>query len=127
MTVGDRFEPIEPAEMFRREQKVKSEFWEKFRRFAGRVPFASDLLAAYYCALDPDTPVRVRGMLLGAVVYFILPTDLIPDMIVGLGFTDDAAVLASVFGLVASHIKPRHRHAAERALSSDLEPSRTSG
>lgn len=127
MAVGDRFERIEPAEIFRREQKVKSEFWEKFRRFLGRVPFASDLLAAYYCALDPDTPVRVRGMLLGALVYFILPTDVIPDMIVGLGFTDDAAVLASVFGLVASHIKPSHRHAAERALSSDLGASRAGG
>jgi uncharacterized membrane protein YkvA (DUF1232 family) len=40
-------------------------------------------------------------MLLAALAYFILPFDFIPDMIPGLGFTDDAAVLTAVFALVS--------------------------
>src|SRR5512135_1975909 len=103
-----------------REERVRRDFWAKLRRFAGQVPFVEDLVAAYYCALDPTTPMRVRGMLLAALAYFILPFDLIPDMIPGLGFTDDAAVLAAVVGLVSAHITPVHRAAAARALDKEL-------
>ena len=71
------------------ERKVRTDFWSKLRRFAGQVPFVEDLVAGYYCALDPATPMRVRGMLLAAIAYFILPFDFIPDFIAGLGFADD--------------------------------------
>jgi uncharacterized membrane protein YkvA (DUF1232 family) len=102
------------------ERKVRYDFWAKLKRFAGRVPFVEDLVAAYYCALDPATPMRVRGMLLAAIAYFILPADIIPDMIAGLGFADDAALLTAVLGLVAAHITPTHRAAAARALDKEL-------
>ena len=107
-----------------RERKVRRDFWAKLKRFAGMVPFVDDLVAAYYCALDPATPVRVRGMLLAAIAYFILPADLIPDMIAGLGFADDAALLTAVIGLVASHITPTHRAAAACALDKELPDTR---
>ena len=77
-------------------------------------------MAAYYCALDTRTPLRVRGMLLGALVYFILPIDAIPDLIAGFGFTDDAAVLVAALTLVSGHIQPRHRAAAATALGKAL-------
>jgi uncharacterized membrane protein YkvA (DUF1232 family) len=104
----------------KRERQIRRDFWAKLKRFAGRVPFVDDLVAAYYCALDPATPMRVRGMLLAALAYFILPFDLIPDMIAGLGFADDAALLTAVVGLVAAHITPTHRAAAARALEKEL-------
>jgi uncharacterized membrane protein YkvA (DUF1232 family) len=63
---------------------------------------------------------RVRGMLLAAIAYFILPADIIPDMIAGLGFADDAALLTAVLSLVAAHITPTHRTAAARALDKEL-------
>jgi uncharacterized membrane protein YkvA (DUF1232 family) len=107
-----------------RERRVRRDFWAKLKRFAGMVPFVEDLVAAYYCALDPATPMRVRGMLLAALAYFILPADLIPDMIAGLGFADDAALLTAVVGLVASHITPTHRAAAARALDQELPATR---
>src|SRR5512142_49434 len=105
-----------------RERKVRRDFWAKVRRFGAQVPFVEDLVAAYYCALDPTTPMRVRGMLLAALAYFILPFDLIPDMIAGLGFADDAALLTAVMGLVTAHITPAHRAAAARALDKELPP-----
>jgi uncharacterized membrane protein YkvA (DUF1232 family) len=103
-----------------RERKVRLEFWAKLKRFAARIPFAEDLVAAYYCALDPATPIRVRGMLLAALAYFILPTDFIPDILGGLGFADDMALITAVIGLVSSHITPTHRAAAARALDTEL-------
>ena len=103
-----------------RERKVRRDFWAKLKRFAARVPFVDDLVAAYYCALDPATPIRVRGMLLAALAYFILPTDFIPDILGGLGFADDMALLTAVIGLVSSHITPTHRAAAARALDKEL-------
>ena len=67
------------------------------------------MLAAYYCAFDQATPWQVKVTLVGALAYFVLPFDAIPDMLPVLGFTDDAAVLATTIKLVASHIPPEHR------------------
>jgi uncharacterized membrane protein YkvA (DUF1232 family) len=96
--------------------RVREEFWPKIRAVAAKIPFAEDALAAYYCAMDRQTPLRVRGMLLAALAYFVLPLDFVPDVMPVLGFTDDAAVLVATFQLIAAHIKPEHRDAAKAAL-----------
>jgi uncharacterized membrane protein YkvA (DUF1232 family) len=98
-------------------ERVRRAFWPKFKRFAANLPFAEDLLAAYFCAFDRNTPRRVQAVLIGALAYFILPFDFVPDMLPVLGFTDDAAVLATAIRMVAAHITPAHREAARRALA----------
>lgn len=105
-----------PAVMAANENRVRRGLWKKLVRVAGVIPFAEDAAAAYYCAVDPDTPLRVRGALLAALVYFIVPIDMIPDFFVGLGYTDDASVLALALALVSGHMKPEHRDAARQAL-----------
>ena len=108
---------FEPADRLAQDREsVRRRFWIKFRQVAARLPFAEDLLAAYYCAFDKRTPRHVQVALLGALAYFILPFDFIPDMLPVLGYTDDAAVLATAIRLVASHITPDHREAARAAL-----------
>jgi len=96
---------------------LRRSFWRKMRRVAASIPFAEDLLAAYYCAFDRTTPPQVKGALVGAIAYFVLPIDAIPDVLPVLGFTDDAAVLATAIKLVAGHILPVHRDAARNALA----------
>jgi len=91
-------------------------FWRKFGTVAARIPFAEDLLAAYYCAFDRATPLQVKGTLVGAIAYFVLPFDMAPDFLPVLGFTDDAAVLMTALKVVASHMKPEHRAAARARL-----------
>lgn len=98
------------------EQVVRRGFWAKLRRVGARLPFAEDLLAAYYCAFDRDTPAQVKAALLAALAYFVLPFDVMPDLMPLLGFTDDAAVLATALRLVATHLRPEHRAAARAAL-----------
>ena len=103
-----------------RERKVRRDFWAKLKTVGRHIPFVEDLIAAYYCALDPETPTRVRAMLLAALAYFILPFDFIPDMLPVIGFADDAALLAATIALVSSNITPAHRAAAARALDKEL-------
>lgn len=105
------------------ERKVRRDFWTALKRFAGKLPMVEDLVAAYYCALDPATPIRVRGMLLATLAYFIMPMDIIPDFFLGLGYADDAALITAVLGMVAAHITPTHRTAAARALDRELPRS----
>jgi uncharacterized membrane protein YkvA (DUF1232 family) len=108
---------FEPADRLARDrQGVRRRFWVKFKQVVAQLPFAEDLLAAYYCAFDKHTPRHVQAGLLGAIAYFILPFDFIPDMLPALGFTDDAAILATAIRLVASHITAEHRDAARAML-----------
>jgi uncharacterized membrane protein YkvA (DUF1232 family) len=90
--------------------------WRKLARVAARIGFADSLVAAWYCAADRATPAHVRGVLLAALAYFLLPTDLVPDIVAGIGFTDDAAVIAAVLGTFARHVTPEHRAQASRRL-----------
>jgi uncharacterized membrane protein YkvA (DUF1232 family) len=116
----------EPADRLAKDREsVRQRFWSKLKRVAARLPFAEDLLAAYYCAFDRETPRHVQVALLGAVAYFILPFDFVPDMLPVLGFTDDAAVLATAIRMVASHITDDHRRAARAALQRGLKPDET--
>ena len=75
-----------------------------------------EVVAAYFCAMDPKTPMKVRGILLGALAYFVFPLDTVPDLLALIGFSDDVAVLTAAFAMVRSHITPAHREAAKRAL-----------
>jgi len=102
-------------------ESVRRRFWTKFKRVMAHLPFAEELLAAYYCAFDKETPRHVQLSLLGAIAYFILPFDFVPDMLPVLGFTDDAAVLATALRMVASHITPDHRAAARATLQRGLD------
>ena len=95
---------------------VEERFWDKVRKTLGRVPFVEDALAAYYCATDGKTPLYVKAVLMGALAYFIVPSDVIPDFIVGLGYTDDASVLVAAIAAVRGSLKPEHFAAARAFL-----------
>lgn len=115
-TSGHALVPYDPAQFQRDETTVSKGFWAKLRLTLGKAPFLEDATAAYYCARDPDTPLPVKATLMAALAYFVLPTDMIPDFIAGLGFTDDATVLFATLGLVSNHVRGRHRLRAKKAL-----------
>ena len=106
-----------PGKFERDRAKVEAGFWSKARRVLGRVPFIEDAVAASYCARDPATPTQVRAILFGALAYFILPTDVVPDILTAFGFVDDAAVMAAAYRKVSEHVTEAHRRKARRALA----------
>lgn len=122
---GEGFDPTAPLEPSRaltpvavrvNTEVVKRGFWPKLRRLATRVPFANDAAALWFCARDPLTPTKTKALLMAALAYFVLPTDMLPDWFAGLGFTDDAAVIAAALGLAGRAIRPTHREAAAALL-----------
>lgn len=89
---------------------------DRLKRLGRRVPFAEDLLAALYCALDPATDKKVKLVLFGAAAYFVMPMDAIPDIFPVIGFTDDAAVIAAALAAVRAGITDTHRDKARDTL-----------
>ena len=98
------------------EARVRQGFWEKARSTLGKVPFTEDAVAAFHCATDSATPLPIRATLFGALAYFILPIDALPDILLGLGYTDDAAVMIAAFTAAKTHITEAHRDRARAWL-----------
>jgi len=122
---GEILLPGDEETQSRREKAVRKKFWPTFKRAVRQIPFSRDVVAAFYCALDPQTPTRVRGILLAALAYFILPFDLVPDVFAVIGFSDDVAVLSAAFAMVSGHMKPKHYEAADQALADRPEDMKT--
>ena len=117
--VMEILEPGDGDKTAGQEERVRKDFWKTARRAARQVPFMEDAVAAYYCAMDTRTPTRVRATLLAALAYFVLPFDIVPDMLALIGFSDDMAVIAAALAMVRGSITPAHRDAARKALSED--------
>jgi uncharacterized membrane protein YkvA (DUF1232 family) len=100
-----------------KQAKLSRTFWPKLKRNLARLPFAEDLIAAYFCALDPATPARAKVILLGALAYFVMPVDLVPDFVLALGFADDAVVLMAAVNAIGANLKPHHRERARAVLA----------
>lgn len=109
-------EPEDPEE---NEARVETGFWRKLRRYAQRIPFAEEAVAAWYCTRDPETPPHIKAMAVAALAYFVFPTDALPDILPGLGFTDDAAMFWAVWRMIGAYVTPEHRRKAAEALDAE--------
>lgn len=89
-------------------QKHYSEekFWSKLKKFAKKagssVVYA--VLLLYYTLQEPGVPMKAKAIIMGALGYFIFPLDLIPDVVVGVGYTDDLGALVVALVQVAMYI-----------------------
>jgi uncharacterized membrane protein YkvA (DUF1232 family) len=106
-----------PARVDETARPVRRGFWSKVRANLGRVPFANDAVASWFAATDPATPKRAKAILLGALAYFVMPIDALPDVVALLGFTDDAAVIALAIRTVRVHLRPEHYDRARAILA----------
>jgi uncharacterized membrane protein YkvA (DUF1232 family) len=119
-------EPFSQAEIAairratRDEERLAAGFWRVLRKAARHIPFAEDALAAFYCAFDPATSPRVKAILVGAIAYFVVPFDILPDVLPLIGFGDDAAVLAAALAAVQGAVTKAHRDKARQTLAEGL-------
>jgi uncharacterized membrane protein YkvA (DUF1232 family) len=97
-------------------KKIISEFPGKLSESSGKITFATQATAMYYALRDPKTPLKVKALIGAALAYFIMPFDVIPDWIVGIGFTDDLAVVLMVLRKLAGSITEEHYELARRRL-----------
>ncbi len=94
------------------ESYIEERFFDKLRKNASRVPFVEEAVTLYFCATDPDTPTWAKAASVAALVYFIVPLDLLPDPI----FIDDAAVIAVAIKQLSTVVTDEHRAQARRWL-----------
>lgn len=114
-------EILGPEDAAEKEAQIRARFWPTVRRALRVIPFIDEVVAAYYAMLDPTTPARARLTLVGALAYFVMPFDVIPDLLLGLGFVDDVSILLAALAAVRGSIKEEHREAARRALADPPE------
>jgi len=105
-----------PAVIARNERIVRTRFWTKLLKEAGKIPFAEEMAAAYFCVIDPKTPASVKALLLAALAYFVLPFEFLPAFFLALGLTGEAAVAVGIIRMMSGHIKPQHYQRARAAL-----------
>jgi uncharacterized membrane protein YkvA (DUF1232 family) len=110
-------EILGPEDAEEKASHVRARFWPTVKRALRTIPFITEVVAAYYAMLDPTTPTRARMVLIGALLYFVTPLDFVPDLVLGLGFLDDASVLMAALAAVRGSNKDEHRAAARRALA----------
>lgn len=88
-------------------------FWRKARKLAGRLPFMKQAAAMYIAMLDAKTPLWAKTLIASGIAYLFSPLDAIPDVLIAVGWSDDAAVIAGTLALVDSTITDAHRAEAE--------------
>ena len=101
------------------EAGVFADFWHRIKNLGRKVPFAEDIVAAAYCATDTATPARVKLMIVGAIAYFVMPIDVVPDFLPLIGLTDDAAILGATIAAVRGHMTEEHRERARVFLETE--------
>jgi uncharacterized membrane protein YkvA (DUF1232 family) len=97
---------------------TESDFWEKIQKVARKagIKISYAALLLYYVLRSPATPSSDRMKIIGALGYFILPVDLIPDYLPVLGFSDDLAALTWALYSVAKNITPEVKVQAQEQL-----------
>ena len=100
-----------------KEHYNESAFWEKAKKLGKKV--LKPALLLYYVMMSPDTPLKIKAAIAGALGYLILPIDLIPDFIPVAGYTDDLAALIAVVKTCDAYITPEIRKKAEDKLNSN--------
>ena len=113
--------PIRPEDFVgsdtsKNEQVVRSGFASKAKRFLRNLPMAEDAGALYFSMLDPRTPAWVKGVSAAALAYFILPLDMVPDLLPIIGLSDDLTVLSAAIAALSTHITDEHRSKARAWL-----------
>jgi len=91
------------------ERVVRRRLSSRLRALAAALPFAQELAAAYFCAVDPRTPRGVKLALLGALAGFLLPQRLVPKMLKSLVLGGDVGLLLGALQGFAQHVRPEHR------------------
>lgn len=93
---------------------VEEGFWAKVKRHSAKVPFAKEVVTLYYCSADPKTPLSTKVTAIGALAYWILPIDFIPDFLPVAGFVDDATAVWIAYKAISGQITAEHREKAEQ-------------
>jgi len=98
----------------------EDDFWSKMTKVIGVVgqEVLERVLRLYYTATSPNTPRRAKMMAYGALAYFVLPFDVVPDFIFGVGYGDDITILTTTIMALSKHVTPEIKAQAAKTMAS---------
>ena len=113
-------EEIENLDFEKYEDKYsESGLWDKIRKNIAKigVKVIYQALLLYYVAQSPNCPSKIKAGIIGALGYLISPIDLIPDIMPGIGYADDAAAIATAVALAQIYITDEIKAQAKEKLA----------
>jgi uncharacterized membrane protein YkvA (DUF1232 family) len=107
----DYEKPTEVVEIEEKTPEEKEKFidenlWEKLERVGKKISFAKDILALVNYMRDPNVSWHRKSIVVGALIYFIVPIDAIPDIAPLIGYLDDLGVIAAVLKYLGNELIP---------------------
>ena len=108
-----RGEGLSGEEAEKGKKRIEDDLAETLRRV--KIRFESDIRTLYRFMMDPKAPTAAKGVAIGALLYFVLPIDVIPDFIPVIGYADDAAVIAAAVAYLSKELA---------AYRNDTKPAR---
>lgn len=102
----DKFS-LDTAPQYERHYNEDS-FWKKLKHLASNVgsKVLYPALQLYFLLQAKDVPMKAKTLIVGALGYLILPTDMVPDFIPALGFTDDLTALMVALRTLNKYLTP---------------------
>lgn len=101
----DILEDKDKMEDFLRKIEVKLNEIPVAGKILSKIPLLVSLLKSYWKKEYRDIPVKSIVAVISALLYWLLPADAIPDMIPGIGYIDDASVIAFCLKLISDDLK----------------------
>lgn len=102
--IGQEFDTAEKVE--EGAEYVEENLWTKVERIGKKISFAKDIKALYNYMTDPSVAWYRKSIVIGALVYFIMPIDSIPDLAPLIGYLDDLGVITAVLKYLGSELIP---------------------
>lgn len=85
---------------------IESKLWVKLEKVGKKISFAKDLIALYHYLIDRNVSWHRKAIVAGALLYFIVPIDAIPDLVPLFGYMDDLGVIAATLKFLGSELIP---------------------
>lgn len=85
---------------------VEEKLWVKLEKFGKKLSFARDIMALYQYLIDTTVSWHRKAIIVGALIYFIVPIDSIPDIAPLIGYMDDLGVITAVLKFMGSELIP---------------------
>ncbi len=97
----------------------ENNYWNKVKTVAkiAGTEVIDKALQLYYAMQAPTTPAMAKAVIIGSLGYFISPVDAIPDVLIGIGYVDDLAVLSAAVATVGTSITDEIKTKAEVKLT----------
>jgi len=86
--------------------EVEAKLWVKLEKVGKKISFAKDLIALYHYLIDSNVSWHRKAIVAGALIYFVVPIDTIPDLMPLFGYMDDLGVITATLKFLGSELIP---------------------